>query len=540
MERFNYICQAPFTADIRPDEVIHLEVTCEAPYEKFHEGCYLVVKQKMHRDAAQAYCQANGSVVLAIVRTFGENIWLSGKKAYFETSSVGRICVIHEILLGESMPVSGWQTTNKYCVVMAGVGSRYGLMWLTHIRGEWYHAPCTENREFVCYHDGKLIPTDPGHDDHSDPACGAGWFRNGDNCYRFYTDFAPWRLAKQICQNSDPTANLLWITSIQEEKFIRDYLHSNKTAEDDEGVLRGDNHCINFYSASSSGVWYWPYRNQTNKWHIPVSVTNWEPYEPDIPTGSVGTASPITTVNCGAKGADGFSMFSCEEEKPSICAYDLLPIVYPTTALTSTGAVIRSSPTEPAQTTAAMLTTESTKEIVVGPESTLAASRAPTTNPADAVTTILTTEPTSEMVVGSESTLGGTQSTSTDPTVTPVNNLTSEPTDKMVVIPEPTLGTPQGNGKSSSDPSEETVAGIIIGVLLLAAIIGAITFIAVTGRTQTVLTSIKTISSRAKRSATTRLNPSTRFPEFSNSNYNKADDKVRIKDDPNFRRPPDS
>jgi hypothetical protein len=54
--------------------------------------------------------------------------------------------------------------------------------------------------------------------------CGAGWFRNGDNCYRVHTNTAPWRLAKQTCQNADPTADLLWITTKAEEAFIKSEL----------------------------------------------------------------------------------------------------------------------------------------------------------------------------------------------------------------------------------------------------------------------------------------------------------------------------
>jgi hypothetical protein len=59
------------------------------------------------------------------------------------------------------------------------------------------------------------------YEDYYDPTCGAGWFRNGNNCYRVHTNTAPWRLAKQTCQNADPTADLLWITTKEEEAFIK-------------------------------------------------------------------------------------------------------------------------------------------------------------------------------------------------------------------------------------------------------------------------------------------------------------------------------
>ncbi|OWA52278.1 hypothetical protein BV898_16736 [Hypsibius exemplaris] len=70
----------------------------------------------------------------------------------------------------------------------------------------------------------RAAPTavDTNYDDsHNDPACGAGWFRYGDNCYRVHEDEAPWRLAKQTCQSADPSADLLWMTTKAEQQFIR-------------------------------------------------------------------------------------------------------------------------------------------------------------------------------------------------------------------------------------------------------------------------------------------------------------------------------
>ena len=68
----------------------------------------------------------------------------------------------------------------------------------------------------------------PPHGDHFDPACGGGWFRNGDACYRVHSDEVPYRLARQTCQNSDPNADLLWITSKEEERYIRSRLFLKK------------------------------------------------------------------------------------------------------------------------------------------------------------------------------------------------------------------------------------------------------------------------------------------------------------------------
>jgi hypothetical protein len=52
---------------------------------------------------------------------------------------------------------SGWetQTNKKYCAVLAGNNSQYQITAFSKpTRGKWYHAACTEEREFVCYHDG--------------------------------------------------------------------------------------------------------------------------------------------------------------------------------------------------------------------------------------------------------------------------------------------------------------------------------------------------------------------------------------------------
>ena len=89
--------------------------------------------------------------------------------------------------------------------------------------------------------------------------------------------------------------------------------------------------------------------------------------------------------------------------------------------------------------------------------------------------------------------------------------------------------TTPGNG-----PSSGTVAGIVIGVLLAVAIVGGIIFVVVTGRTQRVLTSVRSVGSRARTSAARRYNAATgSMAGFSNNNYDNTD-KNRIAEDPNF------
>jgi hypothetical protein len=96
----NFVCQVHYTA-IKIDVIIRrkkltvnlsfyifslkmflysiAEITCIPPFVRYHEGCYLVVKEKVNRDEAQKRCQANQKSVLAILNTFGENVWLQGE-----------------------------------------------------------------------------------------------------------------------------------------------------------------------------------------------------------------------------------------------------------------------------------------------------------------------------------------------------------------------------------------------------------------------------------------------------------------------------
>jgi hypothetical protein len=75
-------------------------------------------------------------------------------------------------------------------------------------------------------------------------------------------------------------------------------------------------------------------------------------------------------------------------------------------------------------------------------------------------------------------------------------------------------------------PSSGTVAGIVIGVLIAVALVGGVGFIVKTGRTESVLTSVRSAGSRLKSAATTRKN-APGFAGFSNSTYEQGD-KVRL------------
>lgn len=187
----------------------------------------------------------------------------------------------------DSRIVSNSAANNKLCAVYAGNNSQYNLTSYSKPSfGKWFHAACTETREFICYHEGSKfhllpilssskynffpsapMPLEPPYENDDDPECGAGWMRNGENCYRVHTNSAPWRLAKQTCQNTDATSDLLWITTKQEALFI----NSTNFGQYGAGLW------IDFYAETGASNWYWPYRQYTNKWHVPMAVTRWAP-----------------------------------------------------------------------------------------------------------------------------------------------------------------------------------------------------------------------------------------------------------------------
>ncbi|OWA54319.1 putative Lymphocyte antigen 75 [Hypsibius exemplaris] len=638
-ETFNYICQAPFTADIQPEDIIHPPLVCEAPYEKYHDGCYRVVKEPMNRDAAQEYCQRNGKAVLGMVRTFGENNWLServtadawlGLRLTGKTSTGATPTFVYENSDGTDMgedafryyedriEMSHSDINDRHCTVMAGIDSQYNgtVSGRKPTRGFWFHAPCTETREFVCSHDGTPKVVDPGHDDHFDPACGAGWFRKGDNCYRSYTSYAPWHLAKQTCQNTHPTADLLWITTREEELFITDFIERNKTFEDDYGESWGDDHWIDFYSDSEGDNWYWPHRdNETNKWHIPMAVTNWALNEPK--TFLLGVAKDVG--RCALIDPDynlaRWSAQPCDLSHPFICKkkvddqfLEATPTTLPArppgttwgclngwTAFSdrcvylniaqlnwteaqaacramggdlssfhdmrsllelerfSKGAWIglntlaagSSSPRaytwsdgSPMDFTP-WLTQSHNKRVNCGAlmnadgfimipcedrrHSVCGAAQVQLNIPADQTTKIISSSVANPLpsTISSWITLPSSQ--------VPISQSTGRP----VVRPE----VPQSN-QSGANLSGGDVAGLVIGILIAVAIVGAVVFVVRTGRAPAVWTSVKATGSKFASSATGRLSPGGRFAGATNTRYDKASDRVRVADDPEYHGRP--
>ncbi|OWA52273.1 putative Macrophage mannose receptor 1 [Hypsibius exemplaris] len=286
-QSLNFVCQGHYSSVI-PSEVVPLaDITCDPPFLKYHRGCYLVVKQKMNRDGAQQYCQAQGNSVLAIVESFGENVWLQnlvtedswlGLRITGARPVNGIMRFVYEY--SDKRPVgegaffnfqdnrhpSNLETMTQFCAVMAGNNSQYNISDFggKASHGRWFHAPCQEAREFICYHDGTPTAVDTNYDDsHNDPACGAGWFRYGDNCYRVHEDEAPWRLAKQTCQSADPSADLLWMTTKAEQQFIRNFIEKNQSSgiplggeeEDYWEEVWEDFYWIDFFADTPTSNW---------------------------------------------------------------------------------------------------------------------------------------------------------------------------------------------------------------------------------------------------------------------------------------------
>ncbi|XP_055347013.1 macrophage mannose receptor 1-like isoform X2 [Paramacrobiotus metropolitanus] len=293
-----YICEAHHTAVIPPDEIITPEHTCEPPFTKWHEGCYLLVSEPKSYEAAAQDCK-NRKALLAPIYTRGENVYLSNlvrKDTWFGlkvtkvlgsgffvsnleySHSNGQIAgngsvIFHEFADYYSITVDS--NFNRFCIAMAGINSTYNVTAYGSIaeRGRWYHAQCSEQREYVCWHPGTPIETPP-IDDPYDGECGGGWFRNGSNCYHVSTEPATWSSAKATCQAKSDNSDLLWMTSREEEAFVRGKL---------ETQFSGLSHTlwIGLYAAEP-GRWHWPYRDYLDMWYLPFTLSNWADGEPTM------------------------------------------------------------------------------------------------------------------------------------------------------------------------------------------------------------------------------------------------------------------
>ncbi|XP_055345942.1 macrophage mannose receptor 1-like [Paramacrobiotus metropolitanus] len=318
-----YICKTPASAEIPDEAIIHPPVTCDAPFTKYHEGCYLLVNEQKNRDDAQRYCQERSSV-LAYTTTFGENVWMKkqiAKDIWLGIRREGRTGSFLEFHYsdGEYMGPGGFKNfyyasytnDNTPCVVMASENNQFSTDSLFSTGpelGEWYYAACTEQREFMCYHPGTPIENPDLEPNHSDPLCGAGWFRNGDNCYHLNPNPLRWHLAKQTCQNLAINADLLYITTKEEEQFISDFMA-------DQWLLWSQEYWIGLYS-NEKDQWHWPFRDSKNKWHIPLAVTNWAYGEPQEPEYSFSSRC----VYMDASRNPEWYAIACDEERfPFIC-----------------------------------------------------------------------------------------------------------------------------------------------------------------------------------------------------------------------------
>ncbi|OQV22958.1 hypothetical protein BV898_03010 [Hypsibius exemplaris] len=76
-EELPYVCAADAAADISIPDTIMPDITCNAPFERFHDGCYMYNETALNREAAQAHCAAQGSYLVTI-NTVGENQHILG------------------------------------------------------------------------------------------------------------------------------------------------------------------------------------------------------------------------------------------------------------------------------------------------------------------------------------------------------------------------------------------------------------------------------------------------------------------------------
>ncbi|XP_055345944.1 macrophage mannose receptor 1-like [Paramacrobiotus metropolitanus] len=291
---FGYICQAHHTAAIPPDVTVKPEHSCNGSFEKYHEKCYLFVSTPMNRDDAQRYCRDQGST-LVMIHSFGENTYINGKisadiwiglKRTGNTGAYDEYTYSNDFLLGQGgfkhfdyNDVHDFNSGqfDKFCVNMAGPNSE------PFQAGRWFHSKCTEQRGFVCSHDGTPYPKPYPDNDHTDPLCGGGWFRNGDNCYRVQEfEYETWHSAKQMCHNFNGGSELLYITSKEENQFIRDVLIANYSMGSDwadMGFVYTYEYWIDLY-AERPGGWFWPYLDSTDRWTVPFAVSHWAPDQP--------------------------------------------------------------------------------------------------------------------------------------------------------------------------------------------------------------------------------------------------------------------
>ncbi|OQV19778.1 hypothetical protein BV898_06317 [Hypsibius exemplaris] len=134
-----------------------------------------------------------------MVRTFGENTWLAHEIA--ADSWLG-------IYVDARFPPGGTPESPRYNYDYSD-GTTVGIGAFLNFNG----VKSTVN-------DTHSDPV-PTPEPEPDPACGPGWLRFGGSCYRLYAKTASWLVAKQICQDLDVTADLAWITSTEEDQFLR-------------------------------------------------------------------------------------------------------------------------------------------------------------------------------------------------------------------------------------------------------------------------------------------------------------------------------
>ncbi|XP_055345940.1 macrophage mannose receptor 1-like [Paramacrobiotus metropolitanus] len=297
-QKMGYVCAGNNQQIEDHPEVIHPEITCEEPFKKYHDGCYYHVTQKRNRDAAQEFCanlpeKSNLLTPLTPSENFyaegqaEEGIWLGIKATSIGASggwihrygdgSIVMAGAYHNYEWGGYIPSA---SSDRLCTIMKirdsdcdGCDEAYS--------GDWIYVTCTQERNFICYHDGKPKDDSTSLTPLYDPECGAGWIRRGDQCYKTNADPTTWKAAKSNCQNADLHGDLLSIVSKEEELFIRDMIvGADFIGPLPAGFARASSYWINFYS-NRENFWFWPKRDSKDQYAIPAVVFNWGPGQPD-------------------------------------------------------------------------------------------------------------------------------------------------------------------------------------------------------------------------------------------------------------------
>ncbi|GAU90351.1 hypothetical protein RvY_02778 [Ramazzottius varieornatus] len=336
-QKMNFICAADHKADILPPDVAIRDVVCPQRFIRYHDGCYLFGSQRLSHETAQNYCQKLNKSSLLTIDSLGQNIHISkhlkndswigiravkksvGGQDWIFQNDKGQ-AIAEAAFMNLLLPPHFLQFDKREClfmVVKEGMNlSSPSIEHLPRDAGKWFNDDCSALKNFVCHHDGVLKDKEEYPQELDDPACGPGWFRNGDHCYLINDDAMSYSEAQQHCRNMADKAELLSITTKDEQLFFRSLTSGSHNLST---LIGADSYWLGL-QAERVSQWYWQHRSsaassENNRWTVPFAVFNWAEHEPNPAT--------ITTYpQCGYMAAtEDASWYSanCSTERASIC-----------------------------------------------------------------------------------------------------------------------------------------------------------------------------------------------------------------------------